>query len=73
MSNRCLIDYRYNVTEDDLQKFDTIYDENGSVKTLLALGTGPHKLLVRAPELWDRFEKDFLEIWGEEYLNIVKG
>jgi hypothetical protein len=73
MSDRCLIDYRSNVTKDDIQRFDIIFDEDSTVETLVQWGPGPHKLLVRAPELIDRFKIEFLKLWDYEYFTLLYG
>jgi hypothetical protein len=70
MSQTCLISYRKNVSAED-QFYDCIYDENGSLETLigdwLCLDEDgwflcPWKLNIRDKELFQKFLGDFVRI-----------
>lgn len=70
MSQRCLISYRNNVTDED-SYYDCIYDENGSLDCLLkdwicldenGYVLSPWKLNIRDKELFPKFLIDFANI-----------
>ena len=77
MSQRCLVSYRKNVTEND-GFYDCIYDENGSLDLLLLDWlclrhhgyAGPWKLSIRDQELFPKFMNDFVQI--KEYCPELK-
>lgn len=69
MSQRCLISFRKNVTDED-RFYDCIYDENADLKILLTdwlsyedgMCIGPWKLNIKDKELFENFMKDFRSI-----------
>ena len=70
MSQRCLVSFRKNVTQED-SFYDCIYDENGSLEVLLrdwlamrgdGLCLGPWKLSIRDESFFPGFTEDFKEI-----------